>query len=61
MGDMSHEAEIFLPSRYDALKSRLFGVDLVQLMGADGRRGLPRAIVDAIAYIRSDGIKYLGS
>jgi hypothetical protein len=55
MFNLSHEEEIVLPPKYDTYRSQLFGVDLSLLMGADGTRGLPRVIVDAVNYLRSEG------
>lgn len=56
MCNLSHEEEIILsPPKYDTYRSQLFGVDLSLLMGADGTRGLPRVIVDAVSYLRSEG------
>ena len=37
-------------------RTQLFGMDLSRLMGPDGTRGLPRVIIDAIAYLRSEGL-----
>ena len=51
----SHEEKIVLPSKYDHFRTQLFGMDLSILMGPDGTRGLPRVIIDAIAYLRSEG------
>jgi Rho GTPase-activating protein 1 len=44
-----------LPLNYDPLRSRLFATDLARIMGADGQRGLPRVITDAISYLRAEG------
>jgi hypothetical protein len=52
---MAHEAEIILPPQYDTFSTQLFGMDLSRLMGADGKRGLPRVIIDAITYLRVEG------
>jgi hypothetical protein len=56
--NLLHEPEIILPQNYDTLGSQLFGVDLVRIMGADGSRGLPRVIVDAISYLRAEGFGF---
>ena len=53
--NLSHENGVILPSKYDTYRTQLFGVDLSRLMGADGSRGLPRVIVDAISYLRLEG------
>jgi hypothetical protein len=53
---MFHESEIVLPASYDTFRTRLFGVDLTKTMGQDGSRGLPRVIVDAVSYLRAEGI-----
>lgn len=53
---MFHESEIVLPASYDTFRTRLFGVDLAKTMGQDGSRGLPRVIVDAVSYLRAEGI-----
>ena len=55
MCNQTHEDEIILPSKYDTFRTQLFGMDLSRLMGPDGTRGLPRVIVDAITYLRSEG------
>ena len=55
MCNQTHEQEIILPPKYDTFRTQLFGMDLSKLMGHDGTRGLPRVIVDAIAYLRSEG------
>jgi len=55
VGNVSHEDEITLPANYDLLLTRLFGADLSLVMGADGLKGLPRVIIDAIAYLRAEG------
>jgi hypothetical protein len=53
---MLHESEIVLPGNYDTFRTQLFGADLSKIMGPDGSRGLPRVIVDAIGYLRAEGI-----
>ena len=53
---MLHESEIVLPGNYDTFRTQLFGADLSKIMGPDGSRGLPRVIVDAISYLRAEGI-----
>jgi hypothetical protein len=57
VGNTSHEDEITLPPNYDLLRTRFFGADLSLVMGADGSKGLPRVITDAIGYLRTEGIQ----
>ena len=53
---MLHESEIALPADYDTFRTQLFGADLAKIMGQDGSKGLPRVIVDAVSYIRAEGM-----
>jgi hypothetical protein len=53
---MLHESEIALPVSFDTFRTQLFGADLTKVMGQDGSKGLPRVIVDAVRYLRAEGI-----
>ena len=56
---MLHESEIILPPNYDTFRTQLFDADLERIIGPDGSRGLPRVIVDAIGYLKAEGISII--
>jgi len=56
-----NEEEIILPTPlYNPYSTQIFGKDLSRIMGDDGSNGLPRVIVEAAKYIRSDCITVQG-
>ena len=56
-----NEDEVILPvGLYNSYVTQIFGKDLSRIMGDDGTNGLPRVIVDAASYIRSDCLTVQG-